>query len=91
MLSGDPRSDVSLAWSSLDPRVASVDSAGMVRALKPGKTGIRATGDGATGETVVTVGKNATSGMTLSPVTSAAKTGDVIHFTAKDRGRCHSI
>ncbi len=83
--SGDPRSDVSLAWSSLDSRVASVDSAGMVRALKPGKTGIRATGDGATGETVVTVGKNATFGMTLAPVTSAAKTGDVIHFTAKDK------
>ena len=83
--SGDPRSDVSLAWSSLDPRVASVDSAGMVRALKPGKTGIRAAGDGATGETVVTVGKSATSGMTLSPVTSVAKTGDVIHFTAKDK------
>ena len=84
-VSGDPRSDISLTWSSLDPRVASVDSAGMVRALRTGNTRIRATGDGVSGETAVTVGKNAPAGIVVSPVTSSAKTGDVIHFTAKDR------
>ncbi len=84
-VSGDPRSDISLTWSSLDPRVASVDSAGMVRALRTGSTRIRATGDGVSGETAVTVGKNAPAGIVVSPVTSSAKTGDVIHFAAKDR------
>ncbi|MGB2626039.1 MAG: Ig-like domain-containing protein [Candidatus Acidiferrum sp.] len=84
-VSGDPRSDISLTWSSLDPRVASVDSAGMVRALRTGNTRIRATGDGVSGETAVTIGKNAPAGIVVSPVTSSAKTGDVIHFAAKDR------
>lgn len=83
--SGDPRTDILLTWSSENPAVASVDSAGMVRALKPGKTTIRATGDGVTGETTVTVTKNSVSGLTVSPNSSSAKTGDVIHFSAKDK------
>jgi hypothetical protein len=83
--SGDPRSDIVLSWLSENPAVASVDSAGMVRALKPGKTLIRTTGDGVSGETAVTVVKNSVSGLTLSPSSSNAKTGDVIHFSAKDK------
>ena len=83
--SGDPRTDISLTWSSENPAVASVDAAGMVRARKPGKTVIRATGDGVTGESSVTVAKNPISGLTVSPAASTAKTGDVIHFSAKDK------
>ncbi len=83
--SGDPRSDISLTWSSQSPSVASVDSAGLVRALKPGKAIIRATGDGATGEAIVTVVRNSASALTVSPASSVAKTGDVIHLAAKNR------
>jgi hypothetical protein len=83
--SGDPRTDIALTWSSENATVGSVDSAGMLRALKPGKTLIRATGDGVTGEISVTVVKNSVSGLTLSPNSSSAKTGDLIHFSAKDK------
>ena len=81
--SGDPRTDIPLTWSSQTPAIASVDSAGMVRALKSGKALIRATGDGVTGEITITVSKNSLSGLSVSPATSSAKTGDVIHFSAK--------
>ncbi len=83
--SGDPRTDIALTWSSQSPAIASVDSAGMVRALKPGKALIRASGDGVTGEATITVVKNAVTGLTLSPNASSAKTGDVVHFSAKDK------
>jgi len=80
--SGDPRTDIALAWSSQSPKIASVDSSGLVRALKPGKAVIRAAGDGATGETAVTVVKNPVSALSISPSESTAKTGDVLHFSA---------
>jgi len=83
--SGDPRSDIALTWSSEKSAVAAVDAAGVVHAVKPGKTLIRASGDGVTGETPVTVVKNSVSALAVSPETSSAKTGDVVHFSAKDR------
>jgi hypothetical protein len=83
--SGDPRTDIALTWTSQNPNIAAVDSAGVVLALKPGKAPIRAAGDGVTGETTVTVTKNSVSALTVSPAASSAKTGDVIHFSAKDK------
>jgi len=80
--SGDPRTDIPLTWSSENPSIASVDSAGVVRAMKSGKALIRAAGDGATGETMVLVTKNPVSAFAVSPASSVAKTGDVIHFSA---------
>jgi len=83
--SGDPRTDIALTWTSADPKTASVDATGLVRALKPGKTVIRAAGDGATGEAVVTVVKNPLSALVISPEATSAKTGDVVHFSAKGK------
>ena len=83
--SGDPRTDIALTWSSEKPAVATVDTAGVVHALKPGKTLIRASGDGVTGETPVAVVKNPTSGLAVSPETSSAKTGEVVHFSVQDK------
>jgi hypothetical protein len=83
--SGDPRTDIALSWTSQNPNIATVDSAGMVLALKPGKALIRAAGDGVAGETTVTVTKNPVSALTVSPASSSAKTGDVIHFSANDK------
>jgi hypothetical protein len=80
--SGDPRTDIALTWASKNPNIATVDSAGLVRALKPGKAVITAAGDGATGETTVTIVKNPVSAITVAPASSSAKTGDVIHFSA---------
>jgi hypothetical protein len=80
--SGDPRTDIALTWSSQNPNIASVDSAGMLSALKPGKALVRAVGDGITGETTVIVTKNPVAALTVSPASSSAKTGDVTHFSA---------
>jgi hypothetical protein len=85
--SADPRTDIALTWSSESPAIASVDSAGLLRALKPGKAVIRAAGDGVTGETTVTVAKNPVAALTVSPTSSSAKTGDVVRFSAKDKNR----
>ena len=81
---GDPRSDIKVEWSSGDATVATVDAAGLVHARKPGKTVIRASGDGATGETNISVIKNQIKSFGVSPVSSNAKTGDVVHFSAQD-------
>ncbi len=80
---GNPRTDIALTWTSETPSVASVDAAGMVHAVKPGDAKIRAAGDGVTGETTVRVAKNSVLSLEVSPATANAKTGDVLHFTAK--------
>jgi uncharacterized protein YjdB len=82
---GDPRSDISFSWSSENPAIATVDAAGLIRALKPGKASIRVTGDGVTGDVSIQVAKNAKSGFAISPTSTSAKTGGVIHFAAKDQ------
>jgi plastocyanin len=82
---GDPRSDIAITWTSENPSVASVDAAGLVHALKAGTAKIRAAGDGASGESSVTVVKNSVGALEISPTTATAKTGDVVHFAAKDK------
>jgi len=82
---GDPRTDISLTWTSENPSIASVDAAGMVHALKPGEARIRAAGDGRTAEISIRVSRNSVSGLEVSPATASAKTGDVLHFAAKDK------
>ena len=82
---GDPRTDISLTWTSENPSIASVDAAGLVHALKPGDAKIRAAGDGVTGETSVRIVKNSVASLEISPATANAKTGDVLHFAAKDK------
>jgi len=82
---GDPRTDIALTWTSADPSVATVDAAGLVHALKPGTAKIRAAGDGATGETSISVVKNSVALLEITPATVTAKAGDVVHFTAKDK------
>ncbi|MGC1904176.1 MAG: Ig-like domain-containing protein [Candidatus Acidiferrum sp.] len=82
--SGDPRIDIALTWTSGNPAIATVDTTGLVHALKPGKTSIRATGEGVTGETSIEVMKPKFAKLLITPATISAKTGDVLHFSAKD-------
>ncbi len=82
---GDPRTDIVLTWSSLDTKVATVDAAGLVHALNPGKARIRVEGDKVTGESSVDVTKNTVSVLSLTPQSTSTKTGTVVHFAAKDK------
>ena len=81
----DPRSDVAITWTSGNKGVATVDSAGLVRAIQPGKARIRATADGVTAEVPVTVVKNLVTTFSITPAASQAKTGDVVRFTAQNK------
>src|SRR5262245_44885786 len=83
IFSGDPRTDVPISWTSDNPSVASVDAGGIVTGSGAGKATIKATAQGASGTTVITVVKNNLRGLTIEPATASAKTGDVVHFTAK--------
>jgi hypothetical protein len=82
---GDPRTDISITWASLDSKIATVDPAGLVHALKPGKVRITAAADNVTGETSLDIVKNTVSAISLAPESSSTKTGTVVHFTAKDK------
>jgi plastocyanin len=84
---GDPRSDVALSWASENSSVATVDPAGLVRAAKPGSTKIRASGDGANGETVLTVIRNSVATLDLDPATSKVRTGDVVRFHVQAKSK----
>jgi hypothetical protein len=84
--SGDPRTDIALTWASKNPNIASVDSAGLVRALKPGKAVIAASGDGVSGETTVAIVKNPIAILAIAPSSSSAKTGDVVRFSGTSKG-----
>ncbi|GAC1621222.1 MAG: Ig-like domain-containing protein [Candidatus Acidiferrum sp.] len=83
--SGEPRSDISLLWSSENPAIATVDTVGFVHARRPGKVSIRVTGDGVTGGAAIQVTRNAFSNLALTPASSSTKTGDVVHFAVKDQ------
>lgn len=82
---GDPRTDIALTWSSLDPKIASVDSAGLLHAFSPGKARIRVAGDNIASDVTIDVRKNSVTALVISPASSSAKTGDVLHFAAKDK------
>lgn len=83
IFSGDPRSDVPITWSSENPSVATIDAGGIVTGTGAGTATIKATAQGVTGTTAVTVVKNNLRSLTIEPATSGAKTGDVLHFAAK--------
>ncbi len=80
---GDPRTDIALTWSSDNPSVASIDAAGLVRGLKPGRAKVRAAGDGASGETTVSVAANSVRHFSVEPAAAQGRTGDVLHFAAR--------
>src|SRR5580692_11676410 len=80
---GDPRTDVAIHWSSKAPAIAKVDESGLVKALAPGRATLVATGGPVSGEVSVQVVADTLQRIALEPAATAAKTGDVVHFTAK--------
>jgi hypothetical protein len=80
---GDPRTGVPITWSSDMPETGTVDAAGVVTGVAPGKAVITATSGAAKGTTTVTVVRNNLRSLMIDPSSTNARTGDVIHFTAK--------
>jgi hypothetical protein len=83
---GDPRTDVKIQWSSKAPAIAKVDESGLLKAVAPGTATVVATGGPVRGEISVRVVADTLQKISLEPATTAAKTGDVVHFTAKAVG-----
>jgi hypothetical protein len=80
---GDPRSDVAINWASSAPSIATVDAAGVVTGVSPGRATLRATTDGVAGSAAVEVIKNPVHRLSVEPPLANARTGDVVHFHAR--------
>lgn len=80
---GDPRSGLTIAWSSDKPAVAVVDAGGVVTGIAPGKATIKATSGSVSGTTAITVVRNTLRSMTIEASAATARTGDVVRFNAK--------
>ncbi len=78
---GSPRNDVTLSWSSDNPSVATIDDAGLVLGLKPGKATLTAKSESASSTTAVEIIANPVRHLALAPKTKTARAGDVVHFT----------
>jgi plastocyanin len=83
---GDPREDVKFDWTSANPSVATVDSAGLVAGIAAGKAKLIARAEGAIAELMIEVVKSSVRNVAIEPRTMNARTGDVVRFNtiAKD-------
>ena len=80
---GDPRTGVPIKWTSSNARVATVDAGGVVTGLAPGTATITATSGTASSTTTVSVVNNRLRSLTITTDAQTARTGDVIHLSAK--------
>lgn len=77
---GNPRSDAAISWTSSDPSVATVDAAGLVMAVAPGRARITGTSGTGTSSVDITVAQSSLTGLSIDPRTMSARTGDVVRF-----------
>jgi len=80
---GNPRPEVPVTWSSDSPTIATVDAAGVVRGLRPGRATIRAAAGDVSSQAQFEVIANTFAGFSIAPATTHARTGDVVHFTVQ--------
>lgn len=80
---GDPRTGVPIKWASSNARVATVDAGGVVTGVAPGTATITATSGTASSTTTVSVVNNRLRDLTVATDAQTARTGDVIHLSAK--------
>ena len=83
---GNPRSDAAISWTSDNPAVASVDAAGVVTGIAPGRATLRAASGTGGGNVTITVVKSTLTGLSVEPRTATARTGDVVRFNARAQG-----
>lgn len=83
---GNPRNDALIAWASDNPSVATIDAAGVVTGVAPGRATLRATSGSGSGNVAITVVKSTLTGLSIEPRTANARTGDVVRFNARAQG-----
>ena len=82
---GEPLSGREVAWSSSDEGVARVNGQGLVTAIAPGTATIRATAEGQSGVSVITVVPVPVASVVLAPTTASISVGESVQFTATPR------
>ena len=80
---GNPRADVAISWSSDNPSNASVDGAGLIIGLRPGKANITAVCERASATIAIEVTANPVESLRVEPTSANARTGDVVRFSAR--------
>jgi len=80
MSNGDPRTDVQVQWTSLQPTLASVDAAGLVTGIAAGKATIQASAGSAKASITIDVVRNPVVRLSVEPKTATARSGEVLRF-----------
>jgi hypothetical protein len=80
---GDPRDEVPVSWASTTPSVATVDAAGLVTGVAPGKAGLIVKAEDAIVAWTLEVVKSNVRNLAITPKSTNARTGDVVRFTAQ--------
>ncbi len=83
---GDPRDDVAIHWTSKNPAIAAVNDAGLVTGVAPGTATLVAKADDKSSETTVKVVADTVTKLSIAPLASTTRTGEVIHFVAFTEG-----
>ena len=79
----DPRDGVVFTWTAESPQIATVDEAGLVTALAPGRASFRVTAEAVSAAVSLDVVENKVARLTIEPRVAHARTGDVIRFAAQ--------
>ena len=88
---GDPRADAEIEWTSTTPAIATVDAAGLVTGIAPGQARLIAKSGRATATLTLAVIANPVRSLTVTPGSTRARTGDVVHFSAETKGGAAAI
>lgn len=83
LANGNPRTGVPINWTSSDEQVATVDQGGVVTGVGPGTVVITARAGTANATTSISVVENNLRRLIVNAGNKTARTGDVVHFTAK--------
>ncbi|HEV7646191.1 MAG TPA: Ig-like domain-containing protein [Pyrinomonadaceae bacterium] len=80
---GDPRNGAVIKWASDNTAVATVDAAGVVTGVKPGKANITATSENGKATIAVAISNNVLTGLAIAPGSTSARTGEVVRLNAR--------
>ncbi len=80
---GDPAKNIRVEWTSADPAVAAIDASGLLSALKPGHTVVKAEISGVSNALEITVVPNPVDRLAINPSATSARTGDVVRFSTE--------
>lgn len=89
---GTTRTNRTVTWSSLNPTIATVSASGLVSGVADGQATIRATSEGVSGQTTVTVfGSPVIATVTVTPASPLRGTGTTTQMTATARAGSGTI